>query len=173
MSANPTMTSIIISIIANVCVNSSDRSKTLRQLLSLLWLVSIFSSLQIIVFRTSTRTNAANSTSTTFILFARVRFNTIAFTSTISTTIMITVIITTISIAVAATIALPSIVVNLHIIMIIVMMNTIVAIIVTLVSNCIMNVTTITASNNANISIPAPVLLLSLLLLVLVPSSAH
>ena len=53
------------------------------------------------------------------------------------------------------------------------MMNAIVAIIVTLVSNCIMNVTTITASNNASISIPAQVLLLSLLLLVRVPSSAQ
>ena len=38
------------------------------------------------------------------------------------------------------------------------MMNTIVAIIATLVSNCIMNVTIITASNNASLSIPAPVL---------------
>ena len=48
-------------------------------------------------------------------------------------------------------------------------MRTIVAIIVTLVSNCVMNVTIITAS----ISIPAPVLLSSLLLLVRVPSSAQ
>ena len=81
-------------------------------------------------------------------------FNTIAFTSTISTTIMITVIITTISISVAVTIALPSIIVLIHIIMI----NTIVAIIGAVVSNCIMNVTIITANNNASISIPAPVL---------------
>ena len=131
--------------------------------------INIISSLQIIVVRTSTRTNAANSTSTTFILFTSIRLNTIAFTSTISTTIMITAIITTISISVAVTTALPSIIVLIHIIMI----NTIVAIIVTLVSNCIMNVTIITASNNVSISIPAPVLLLSLLLLVRVPSNAQ
>ena len=61
--------------------------------------------------RTSTRTNAANSTSTTSFLFTSIRFRTIAFTSTIRTTIMITVIITTISLSVAVTIALPSIVV--------------------------------------------------------------
>ena len=121
------------------------------------------------MFRTTTRTNAANSTSTTFILFTSIRFNTIAFTSTSSTTIMITAIFTTISISVAVTIALPSILVVIHIIV----MNTIVAIIVALVSNCIMNVTIITASNNASISIPAPVLLLSLLPLVRVPSSAQ
>ena len=53
------------------------------------------------------------------------------------------------------------------------MINTIVAIIVTLVSYCIMNVAVITASNNASLSIPALVLLLSLLLLVRVPSSAQ
>ena len=81
---------------------------------------------------------------------------------------MITVIFTTISISVAVTIALPNIIVVVHTIMI----NTIVAITVTLVSNCIMNVTIINASN-ASISIPAPVLLLSLLLLVRVPSTAH
>ena len=82
---------------------------------------------------------------------------------------MITVIITTIAISVAVTNTLPSIIVRIHIIM----MNTIVAIIVALVSNCIMHVTSITASSNANISIPAAVLLLSLLLLVRVPSSAQ
>ena len=53
------------------------------------------------------------------------------------------------------------------------MIDTIVAIIVTLPSNCIMNVTIITASNSVSLSIPAPVLLLSLLLLVRVPSSAQ
>ena len=54
------------------------------------------------------------------------------------------------------------------------MINTIVAIIVTLVSNCIlMNVTIVTVSNNASLSIPAPVLLLSWLLLVRVPSKAQ
>ena len=95
--------------------------------------------------RTSTGTNAANSTITTFILFTNIRFNAIAFTSTISTTIMITVIITTISISVAVTNSLPSIIVLIHIIMI----RTIVAIIVTLVSNCILNFTIITARNNA------------------------
>ena len=141
----------------------------LQQLLSLLWLVSILSSLLILLVRTSTRTHAANSTSTIFILFTRIRFNTVAFTSTIGTTIMITVIITTISISVAVTIALPSIIVLIHIIKI----NTIVAIIVTLVSSCVMNATIITASKNASISMPAPVLLLSLLLLVRVPSSAQ
>ena len=82
---------------------------------------------------------------------------------------MITVIITIISISVAVTITLPSIIVPIHIIM----MNAIVAITVTLVSNCIMNVTIIAASNNASLSIPAPVLLLSLLLLVRVPSRAQ
>ena len=104
--------------------------------------------------RTSTRTNAANSTITTFILFTSIRFNTIAFTSTIRTTIMITVVITTISVSVAATITLPGIIVLIHILMI----NTIVAIIVTLVRNCIIDVTVVTASNNAGISIPAQVL---------------
>ena len=53
------------------------------------------------------------------------------------------------------------------------MINTIVASIVTPVSNCTMNVTIITASDNASLSIPAPVLVLSLLLLVRVPSSAQ
>ena len=95
--------------------------------------------------------------------------NSIAFTGTISTTIMITVIITTISISVAVAVTLPSFIVLIHIIMI----NSIVAIIVTLVSNCILNGTIITASNNASLSIPAPVLLLSLLLLVRVPGSAQ
>ena len=141
----------------------------LQQLLSLVWLVSILSSVQIIVVRTSTRTNAANNTTTTFILFNRIRFNTIAFTSTISTTIMITVISTAISVSIAVTITLPSFIVLIHIIMI----NTIVAFIVTLVSDCSMNGTIITASNSASLSIPAPVLLLSLLHLVRVPSSAQ
>ena len=137
----------------------------LQQLLSLLWLVSILSSLQIIVVRTSTRTNAANKPS----CLTGIRFNTIAFTSTINTTIMITGFISTICISVAVTITLPSVIVLIHIIMI----NTIVAIIVKLVSNCIMNVTIVTASNNASKSIPAQVLLFSLLLLVRVPSSAQ
>ena len=53
------------------------------------------------------------------------------------------------------------------------MSNAIVTIIVTVVSDFIMNVTIITASNNASLSIPVPVLLLSLLLLVRVPSSAQ
>ena len=89
----------------------------LQQLLLLLWLVSInISSLQTIVVRTSARTDAANSTITTCILFTSLRFNTIAFTSTSSTTIMITVIITTISVSVAVTITLPSIIVLVHII---------------------------------------------------------
>ena len=101
--------------------------------------------------------------------FTSIRFNTIAFTRTIGTTIMITVIISTISISVAVTITLPRFIVLIHTVMI----NTIVVIIVTLVSNCIMNVTVITASNNASLSIPAPVLLLSLLVLVRVPSSAQ
>ena len=118
----------------------------LQQLLLLLWFLSILSSLQLLVVRTSTRTNAANSTITTLILFTSIRFNILAFTSTISTTIMITVTIATISISVAVTITLPSVIVLIHIIMI----NTIVQIIVTLVSNWIMNVTIITASNNAS-----------------------
>ena len=67
MRTYPIMTTIIIYIIANVCVNSNDRSST--TLLLLLWLVSILSSVQIIVVRTSTRTNAANSTITTFIFY--------------------------------------------------------------------------------------------------------
>ena len=91
------------------------------------------------------------------------------FPGTISTAIMITVIITTISISVAVTITLPSFIVLIHIIVI----NTIVAITVTLVSNCILKFTIIAASNNASLSIPAPVLLSSLLLLVRVPSSAQ
>ena len=71
---------------------------------------------------------------------------------------MITVIITTISISVAVTATLPSFIVLIHVPKI----NTIVAIIVTL-----------NTGNNASLSIPAPVLLLSLLLLVRVPSSAQ
>ena len=141
----------------------------LQQLFLLLWLVAIVSSVQIIVVRTITRTNAANSTITAVILFNSIRFNTIAFTNTTSTTIMITVVITTISMSVAVTITLPSIIVLMHISMI----YTIVAIIVTPVSNCIMNVTIFTVRNNASISIPAPVLSLSLLLLVRLPSSAQ
>ena len=104
-----------------------------------------------------------------FILFTGIRFNTIAVTSTINTTIMVTDIITTISVSFAVTFTLPSIIVPIHTSMI----NTIVAIVVTLASNCIMNVTVITANNNASISIPAPVFLSSLLLLVRVPSSAQ
>ena len=77
---------------------------------------------------------------------------------------MITVIIAAISIYVAGIFSLPSFIVLIQIIMI-----AIVAIIVTLVSSCIMNVTILTAS----LSIPAPVLLSSLLLLVRVPSSAQ
>ena len=71
--------------------------------------------------------------------------------------------------SVAVAISLPSFIVLIHDIMI----NTIVTIIVRLVSNCIMNVTSITASSIASLSIPAPVLLLSLLLLVRVLSSAQ
>ena len=82
---------------------------------------------------------------------------------------MITVILTTISISVAVIITLPSFIVLIHIIVI----NTIGAIIVTLASNCIMNVTILIASNDASLSIPAPVLLSSLLLFVRVPSSAQ
>ena len=81
--------------------------------------------------RTSARTNTANSTITAFICFTSIRFNIIAFTSTISTTIMIAVILITISISVAVTITLPSFIVLIHIIMI----NTIGAIIATLASN--------------------------------------
>ena len=139
----------------------------LQQLWLLLWLVSVLSSLQIIVVRSSTRTYAANSTITAFMLFTNVRFNAIALTNTNSTTIMVTVIITTISISFAVTVTLPSIIVPIHISMI----NTIVAIIVELASNWNMNATIITAINNA--SIPAPVLLFSLLLLVRVSSSAQ
>ena len=127
MSTNPVMTIIIISMIANVCVNSSF-SVVLLQLMLTLWLVSILSSVQIIVVRTSTRTNA-EKTYCYLHSFSRIRFNTIAFASTISTTIMITVIITTVSISVAVTITLPSFIVLTHIII-----DTIVAIFVTLVS---------------------------------------
>ena len=141
----------------------------LQQRLLLLWLVSILRSSQRIGVRTSPRTNAAKSTITTFILFTSIRLNTIALTSTISTIIMITVIITTMSTSVAVTITLPSVIVFIHIILI----STIVDIIVELVSNCIMNVTITSASNNASISIAAPVLLLSLLPFVRVPSSAQ
>ena len=123
-------------------------------LLLFLWLVSILSLLpQIFAVCTSTRINAANNTSTTFI----------------STAIMSIVIITTISITVAATITLTSIIVSIHIGMI----STIVAIIARFMTTCTMKVTTITVSNNDSISIPAPVLLLSSLLLVRVPSSAQ
>ena len=58
---------------------------------------------------------------------------------------MTIVIITTISGTVAVTITLPSIIVLIHIIMI----DTIVAIIVTFIGTCIMNVTILTASNDA------------------------
>ena len=143
--------------------------EVLQQLLPLSWLVSILSSLQIIVVRTSTGTNAANSTITALILFTSLRFNTIAFASTVSTTIMITVVISTVSIFVAVTITHPSII----LLILNTMIDTIATVIVTLVSNCTMNVTILNASNNASISIPAPVLLLSLLLLVRVPSTAQ
>ena len=65
---------------------------------------------------------------------------------------MITVIITTICISVAVTITLPSFIVIIH---------------------TIVNVTSITPGKNASLSIPAPVLLLSLLLVVREPSSAQ
>ena len=146
MSINPIMTTIINSLIANVCVNTSDRSSTTTTL--------------VVVIITNYCGSYSNSIITTFILFTSIRFNASVFTGTISTTIMITV-TTTISISVAVTSTLPSILVLTHIIM----MNTIVAIIVTLVSNCIINVTIITASNSASI--------LSLLLLVRVSSSAQ
>ena len=81
---------------------------------------------------------------------------------------MITVIMT-ISITVAVVFTLTSNTVLIHIIRI----STIVAIIVPFVISCTMNITIITASDNASMSIPAPILLLSLLLLVLVPSSAQ
>ena len=119
--------------------------------------------------RTSTTTTADNSTIATFILCTTMRLNTSAFANTFSTTIMITVIVNDSFISVAVTVTLPSIIFLIHISMI----NTIVAIIVTLVSDCIMHVTIITASNYASISIAAPELLLSLLLLVRVPSSAQ
>ena len=107
-------------------------------------------------------------TITPFILLASIRLNTITFTSTISTTILI-IIITTISITVAVTIALTSSIVPSHIIM----LSTNVAIIVTCIINCTMNVVISTASNNASVAIPTPILLLSLLLFVRVPSRAQ
>ena len=92
-------------------------------------MVSILSLLpQIIVVRVNTRTNGAKYTIITFILFASIKLNTIAFTSTINTTIMSIVAIVIISIVVAITMTLTSIIVFIHIIMI----GTIVAIIVTL-----------------------------------------
>ena len=105
------------------------------------------------------------------------RCRTAATTITIAITITITVVVTSttitmimvVVITVAVTITLPSFIVLIHIIM----MNTIGAIILTLVGNCILNVTIITASNDASLSIPAPVFLSSLLLLVRVPSSAQ
>ena len=154
------MTTITISIITNICVNSSDRSSTTTTIVVVIVGIKTSSLPQIIVLRTSARTNAASCTTTAFILFTSIRFNTIASTSTSSTTIMITLIVSTISVTVAVTITLPSIIVSTHIIMI----YTIVAVIVTLISKCIMNVTVATARNIGSISIPAPVLLLSLLL---------
>ena len=130
-------------------------------------MVGVNIELMIIVVPSSTTVNAANTTITTFILFTSIRCNTIAFTSTFSTTIMITVIITTISIPVAVTILLTTVFVLIHIIL----SSTIVAIIVTFIIHCTMNVTMIAASNNASISIPSPILLLSLLLSVRAPSS--
>ena len=82
---------------------------------------------------------------------------------------MIIVTITTTSFTVAITIALTSIIVLIHIIMI----STIVANNVKFMTSCAVNVTIFTARNNASISIQAPILLLSLLLFVRVPSSAQ
>ena len=148
MSSNPIITTFTTSKVCNICVTSSDRSSTTTTIL-LLWLVSIFSlSLQIIVVRTSTRINAANTTITTFMLFTSIRFNIMTATSTISITIMITVIIATISITAAVTITLISVIVLIRIIMI----SIIVAIIVTFLINCTMNVTILTASGNASVS---------------------
>ena len=84
-----------------------------------------------------------------------------------STTIMIILIISTISVAVAVTINLTNFIVLTHI----TMSSTIVGIIFTCIINCTINVTIETASNHPNTSIPAPVLLLSLLLLVRLPSN--
>ena len=108
MSTNPIVTTIIVSMIATFCVNSSGRSIVLQQILLFFWLVSILSSLQIIVVRTRTVLGIMLLTVLLLpsILFTSIRFSTIDFTSTISTTIMITVIITTISISVAVTITL-------------------------------------------------------------------
>ena len=82
---------------------------------------------------------------------------------------MIIIIMTIISITVAVTITLTSFTVLIHIILV----STIVAIIVAFITNCTMNVTIFSASGNARISIPAPIRLLSLPLLVGVPSSAQ
>ena len=130
------------------------------QLTLLLWFVSKFSLLpQTIVVRTSFWANAANSAITTFILFTSIRSN---------TNMMIIVILTTISITVAVVITLTSIIVLIHIIVFLI--STIVAIIVAFMTDCTTNVITSTANTNASISIPAPVLLRSLLLLVRVPT---
>ena len=107
MSTNPITTTIIVSRIANVRVNSSDRSST-TTIIVVVAMVSI--NIKFKANYCGTRTNAANNIITTFILFTSIRFSTIAFTNTISTTIMIIVLITTISISVAGTITLPSII---------------------------------------------------------------
>ena len=81
---------------------------------------------------------------------------------------MIIVIITTIYFAVAV-IILTSLIVLICVSMI----SIIVAIIVTFVTDCTMNVTIISDSGDTSISIPAPIRLPPLLLLVRVPGSAQ
>ena len=103
--------------------------------------------LQVVVVRASTRINAANTNITTFIDFTSLRFYTVTFTSTTSTAIMISVLIIAVAITVAVTTTLTSIIVLIHILVI----STIAAIIVTFTINCTMNVTVITARNNAGI----------------------
>ena len=138
----------------------------LLQLLLFSWLVSIFSLLlHFTGVRIFTRTNAANTAITTFILFTSIRFSTITATNTMSITIMNIFILATISMTVVVTSTLTSFIVLIRIIMI----STIVAIIVTLVTNCSKNVSIVPFSVNASISIPAPIRLLSLSLLVRVP----
>ena len=61
MSTSPIMTTIIISIVDNVCVNSSDRPSTTTTIVVVMVSINI-KFRQIIVVRTSTRANAANST---------------------------------------------------------------------------------------------------------------
>ena len=99
--------------------------------------------------------------------FTGIRCKTITATSTTSITIMIIVIVTIISVAVTITPTSFTVLVRVF------MLSTIVAIIVTFITYCTMNVAIITVSGNASISIPAPTRLLSLSLLVRVPSSAQ